>query len=172
LLSLVDRERPRIMGTLLTTLNKIVAVLKKTQTFPTGNFRMADWAGLCWAIAGGSSNPEQWQKNLNEALSGMTDLQDAFTLDGDPLIDLFETFRQVPQNLDRGWTSKELFELLRSYTAQQSVELPFANPRQLGQRLAQKATALGHVVGLKFTIRSGAGGSNVYWISAVKETNE
>lgn len=172
LLSLVDRERPRIMGALLTTLNKIVAVIKKTQTIPTSSFRMADWAGLCWVIAGGSSTPEQWQKNLNEALAGMTDLQDAFTLDGDPLIDLFETFRQTPQNLDRGWTSKELFELLRSYAAQQSLELPFANPRQLGQRLAQKATALGHVVGLKFTIRSGAGGSNVYWISAVKETNE
>lgn len=172
LLSLVDRERPRIMGKLLTTLNKIVAALKNTQEFPTSKFRMADWAGLCWVIASGSSNPEQWQKNLNEALAGMADLQDAFTLDGDPLIDLFESFRQVPQNLDRGWTSKELFELLRSYAAQQGIELPFANPRQLGQRLAQKATALGHVVRLKFTIRSGAGGANVYWISAVKETNE
>lgn len=170
LLRLVDENRPKMLGRLFTTLNKIVAVLKRTETFPTSRFRMADWAALCWVIAGGSSSPDEWRQDFNDALTGMADLQDAFTLDGDPLIDLFESFAQVPQNLERSWTAKQLFEQLHLYANELGVEFPFANPRQLGQRLAQKATALGRVVGLKFSTRSGAGGVKVHWITKSKET--
>jgi len=93
-------------GSLLTTLNQTVAMIKSGKLVSTSRLRMADWESLGRLIARGEGKEGVWEAFIDD----LERAQSAFLLEGDLLIDALEIWLRIETNQGRDVSTRELYE--------------------------------------------------------------
>lgn len=133
----IKQKRGEIWGELLTSLNKIVKILKTDEKKYSGSFRIADWAKLVGVIA------EVLEiDNIEEKLSGLEKSKSDFVLEGNPIVEGLEFW--LDTNPNRGFVSSgALHREIDKLYSNNSREFRIKTPTGFGKMLKNLKPELG-----------------------------
>jgi hypothetical protein len=132
LLRAVVENRDRIMTDIVQQLQDAIKALWATagRSYKTA-FRMADWATFALRLA----DAEGTRAPTEALFAKLCAEQDAFTLEGECLVDVLSYWLDVKTNPGREVDAATLFEELKSLAAMNKLKWTYTSPRSLAQRL-------------------------------------
>lgn len=138
LLSQIVAARNEIWTELIQDLNEIVKCLQKNSVVPPTQFRIADWAHVCWRIA----DSQGMGNEFNSILNKMTKQQSEFLFEEDSLLPALDLWLEEESNNGRSVTTGELYDDLQQCCIRQNLKWSYNNSISLGKRLQNVLTNL------------------------------
>src|SRR3989338_1219657 len=138
LLSEIESARDAIWSELIHDLNNIVQCLRSNKDAPLTQFRIADWADLCWRIADSQGLGIEFQSILKK----MTKQQSEFLFEEDPLLPALDSWLDEESNNGRSITTGELYNELQQCCIKLNIRWSYNNSVSLGKRLQNVLTNL------------------------------
>lgn len=166
LLKQVDSNRDLLLTEMLCDLNEILASLKKEVDTPKYQFRMSDWAALCWRIAAflGVGN------EFNTILSKLSVEQSTFVLGDDPLYICLTTWLENPDNINREVNSRTLYNELAAIAQTEQIEWTYTSAISLGKRLNNIKSNIAQLI--PFHVRTDPRRRNFYKFHSDERVND
>jgi len=151
-------NRNRLMSELLSILQQVLISLEATKNSRFEiQFRMADFAESCLRIASQHGLTEMVQN----IFAKMSREQSNFTLDDDPLFELFSMWLRIKGNQDREVTNSVLCEELAILADQRNIKFEFhSRVRSFAQTMNTLRASMQHVV--EVTERRAGGNKRLY----------
>lgn len=161
LLEAVDARRDELWSELLSDLNEIVAALRQSTIKPDIQFRMSDWADLCWRIAEQQGVGAEFLSILKQ----LSTEQSAFLLEDDLLYICLLAWLENPRNSGREVNAGILYNELNEIALREKMEWPYNNTMSLAKRLNNVKSNLAQLIPL--TIRRDARRRTFYTFQAI-----
>jgi hypothetical protein len=144
ILETIASQRDLLWTELLKDLNSIVARLGKENGKPRTDFRMSDWATLCWRIAElqGVGDP------FDSILYKLSLEQANFAMEDDPLYLCLALWLQNQTNVGREINSKTLFDELSVIAEKEKIGWDYKSTISFAKRLNNVGSNLKQLLGL------------------------
>jgi len=155
-MTVVDSQRNLIWSELLNDLNSIVASLTDMTGRPETNFRMSDWANLCWHIA----RIQEADDSFDIILHKLSIEQANFALEDDPLYLCLSIWLQNTDNLGKEFDASTLYKEFGKIAEFDHIEWSYKSTMSFAKRLNNIDSNLKQLVG--FEIRKDNRGRNFY----------
>lgn len=156
IMDVVDSQRNLIWSELLNDLNSIVASLTDMTGRPETNFRMSDWANLCWHIA----RIQEVDDSFDIILHKLSIEQANFALEDDPLYLCLGVWLQDTDNLGKEVDASTLYKELSKIAEFDHIEWSYKSTMSFAKRLNNIGSNLKQLVG--FEIRKDNRERNFY----------
>ena len=159
-------DRNALWGALLGRLNQVVGDLRTERTSQPTKFRIADWASLTLSIVAALGlGLDKWRSILNKLQTE----QQAFALDGDPLLPCLEAWLANGAVTDQSYTTKELHGILQQIAEAEGLSWTYKNPVSLGNRLSHVRETLAKCLGRNIEVALGRSRTKHYRFSEIRQ---